>query len=201
MRVSRALPASLAGNLVRTALMTAAFQVIALGAGPWAVMKLHYAIGDTRLAFPPLRTAAVVLFVCFGGAYIIAAMTLAIAGRGTPSRFAGPRHLVTIGPYAFVRNPMVLAAAAQGMAVSLYGGSLLLVAYTLIGVAFWALFLRRAEERELVRCFGRAYEVYRRGVPSLFPRTAPWRPVDDAPTRTLVISDEVGAPRGRRRRA
>lgn len=201
MRVSRALPAPVVMNIAKTAAMVAAFELVVFGAGPWAVMKIHWAIGDSRLGFPPLHRTAMVLFVGFGAAYVMAALMLTIVGRGTPSRFAGPRHLVTSGPYAHVRNPMVLAAQAQAMAVALYGGSLLLVAYPLIGLAGWALFLRRPEERELVRCFGRAYEVYRRGVPGLIPRASRWIPMDDAPTRTLVVSDEVGAPSGRRRRA
>ena len=108
---------------------------------------------------------------------------------------------MTSGPYAHVRNPMVLLAVCQAGAVALYGGSLLLVAYPVVGLAVWSVLVRSDEEHELVRKHGRPYEVYRRGVPLLFPALRTWRPMDDAHTRTMVVSDEVHARHRRRRRA
>jgi protein-S-isoprenylcysteine O-methyltransferase Ste14 len=201
MRTARARPGSVGWNIGKSLGFALAFMLVWFAAAPWAIMKLHWAIGDTRLGFPPSRRLALALFIACGAMYVLSALVLAILGRGTPSRFDAPRRLVTTGPYGHVRNPMLLAAQGQALAVALYGGSFLLVVYALLGMAAWAAVIRRDEEQELIRTFGRPYEVYRRGVPMFFPTIKAWHPVDDAPTRTLVVSEEVGAPRGRRRRA
>jgi protein-S-isoprenylcysteine O-methyltransferase Ste14 len=84
------------------------------------------------------------------------------------------RHeLVTSGPYAFVRHPSYLGAyvAIVGAAVflnSLVGAA---VAAAVMAAAYH---LRiRAEEEILVAEFGRAYETYRRRVPTVVPRLSP----------------------------
>ena len=200
MKARRAEHASVAWNITKTVVWLGIFQAIALVIIPWTIMQLHWAIGDSRLGFEPPRLTAIALFAIFGVGHLVSAMMLAVMGRGTPLWCDAPRRLVTAGPYARVRNPMVVTALGQAFAVGLYGGSVLLFLYAVLGLILWSLIARRGEEKELIRYFGRPYEIYRRGVPLLVPRASMWKPVDDAPTRTLVVSDEGGFIKGRRRR-
>ena len=99
---------------------------------------------------------------------------MATLGSGTPLPFAAPNRLVISGPYAYVRNPMVVAGLGQGMSVSLWFGSWTVVAYVLLGGAIWQLFVRPAEERDLRDTFGEVYVEYCRAIRCWFPRIRPY---------------------------
>ena len=197
----RARPRPHWSNVSRTIVAVAVLQALWFWAIPLLLMQMHWAIGDTRLAFPALRLLATCIFVAGGIVHLGAALILAIGGRGTPMHVDGPRRLVTRGLYAHLRNPMVATAFVQALAVAMFGGSYILVGYALLWLALWQLFVRRAEEYELVRLFGREYEIYRRGVPALVPRMQAWQAIDDAPTRKIVVDDQAALHHGRRRRA
>jgi protein-S-isoprenylcysteine O-methyltransferase Ste14 len=95
---------------------------------------------------------------------------VAARGRGTPLPFASPNRLVISGPYAYVRNPMVIAGLGQGLAVALWLGSWTVVAYVLLGGMIWNFFVRPAEERDLRNTFGNEFETYCRDVSCWRPR-------------------------------
>jgi protein-S-isoprenylcysteine O-methyltransferase Ste14 len=88
-------------------------------------------------------------------------------------REPAPERLLVIGPYRFVRHPLMACLLAflwlqpvmsPGLAL-LSGG---LTAYILLGVAL--------EERDLLRRFGPAYADYRRRVPMFVPWRRPAAP-------------------------
>lgn len=91
--------------------------------------------------------------------------------HGTPVPMHPPDELVTSGPYAWVRNPMV-----SGVFGALFGLGLLLhsVGVTLIWTPAYVLVhwieLKRVEEPELARRFGASYMDYRERVPMFIPR-------------------------------
>lgn len=91
--------------------------------------------------------------------------------HGTPVPMHPPNELVTSGPYACVRNPMV-----SGVFGALFGLGLLLhsVGITLIWTPAYVLVhwieLKRVEEPELARRFGASYVDYRERVPMFIPR-------------------------------
>jgi len=60
-------------------------------------------------------------------------LTFVVIGRGTPAPFDPPRHLVVVGPYRLIRNPMYLGAV-----LALAGAALLYGSWALLGycVAF-----------------------------------------------------------------
>lgn len=91
-------------------------------------------------------------------------------GRGTPLPSECASRLVTSGPYAFVRNPMAVAALGQGLAVAMILGSWLTAGYMAIGTIYWHLAVRPAEELDLQARFGAAYEMYRARVRCWVPR-------------------------------
>ena len=94
---------------------------------------------------------------------------------GTPAPPLPTAHLVLVGPYRHVRNPMYVAVLAiiLGQALLFASGATLLYA----GIAFAAvlLFVRFYEEPTLERTYGDEYREYRRNVRRWMPRLRPWR--------------------------
>lgn len=95
---------------------------------------------------------------------------MASAGNGTPLPLDSPRSLVVTGPYAYVRNPMVIAGLGQGIAVGLWLGSTLVLTYVLIGAWIWQFLARPLEDEDLRRNFGAVYLTYQHHVRCWQPR-------------------------------
>ena len=92
-------------------------------------------------------------------------------GRGTAHPFAGKtQKLVIVGPYRYVRNPMMwgVGALLAGSALWLGSGGLWVALATFL--TFVLLFVPFYEERDMERRFGEAYRDYCRRVPRWFPR-------------------------------
>jgi protein-S-isoprenylcysteine O-methyltransferase Ste14 len=107
----------------------------------------------------------------------------AVQGQGTLAPWDPPKRLVVVGPYRYVRNPMI-----SGVVFVLIGEALLLrsaphllwaVAFPLINLVFIAGF----EEPQLEGRFGDEYRTYCRHVPRLVPRRTPWEPDDTTDLR------------------
>ena len=90
-------------------------------------------------------------------------------GRGVPVN--PPSTLVVVGPYAWVRNPMLLGlfAAFVGLGFLLHSVSLVFV-WTPAFVMLNLIELKFVEEPELERRLGTAYREYRERVPMLIPK-------------------------------
>ena len=93
--------------------------------------------------------------------------------KGTPVPFNPPRELVTVGPYAWSRNPMLTGVFAFlfGIGFLLHSVSMVFV-WTPAFVIFNVLELKLVEEPELERRFGESYIEYRRCVPMFVPKGA-----------------------------
>lgn len=92
-------------------------------------------------------------------------------GHGTPHPFAAKtRALVTVGPYAWVRNPMMWAVGCVVVGLALWIGSVGLW-LGLIGFILWIRwFVPGWEERDMQKRFGDQYLEYCRRVPRWWPR-------------------------------
>ena len=90
--------------------------------------------------------------------------------KGTPVPFNPPPKLVTSGPFAFVRNPMI-----TGVFILLFGLGILLRSVSLVCLFtplfilfnFWE--LKAIEEPELVKRLGSEYVEYRKRTPMFIP--------------------------------
>jgi len=95
-------------------------------------------------------------------------------GRGTLAPWDPTRKLVAIGPYRYVRNPMITGAVTMLLGEALYFGSALLLAWA---AAFWLInhiYFLASEEPGLRRRFGDDYGRYATNVPRWIPRLTPW---------------------------
>ena len=97
-------------------------------------------------------------------------------GRGTPAPIAPPQHLVVVGFYRYVRNPMYVGFAAGwvGLWVVFGHGGLRALALLAIAAAAVHLFVIGYEEPTLRRKFGGEYDEYCRKVRRWWPRVRPW---------------------------
>ncbi|MBI2843372.1 MAG: hypothetical protein HYX78_08225 [Armatimonadetes bacterium] len=106
---------------------------------------------------------------------------LIFVGGGSPVEAFGvalepTSRLVTAGPYAYVRNPLVFGLLFLLLGVAFLANSISgIVLVPIVGVLA-AVYLRVFEEKGLVRRFGIAYEHYREHVPLLIPRIRPYAP-------------------------
>lgn len=92
--------------------------------------------------------------------------------KGTPVPFNPPPQLVTTGPYAYTRNPMLTGVFALLFGIGvLLGSTSLLVIFTPIFILINVWELKAIEEPELLKRLGQDYSEYRKSTPMFFPGT------------------------------
>ncbi|MAG29867.1 MAG: hypothetical protein CL908_03115 [Deltaproteobacteria bacterium] len=118
---------------------------------------------------------AVLLFLAGLAGWIWGLDAFSRRGRGTPLALDAPRHLVTEGPFAWCRNPIMVSELAVIWAVAFTLRSLGAAVYAaaLTVLAHWL--VSRVEEPELRARFEAAYEAYCERVPRWIPRVGPAR--------------------------
>ena len=134
----------------------------------------QYAATDTRwsaamIAWPMRALGAIVLL---GGLFLFAwcVSLFARVGRGTLAPWDPTQNLVAVGPYEYVRNPMITGVAAILAGQALITGSRALAVWLLIFVAINFTYFVLIEEPSLARRFGAPYLEYKARVPRWIPR-------------------------------
>ena len=90
--------------------------------------------------------------------------------KGTPVPFNPPPKLVTTGPYAYTRNPMLTGVFILLFAFGVYYGSISLIfIFTPLFILLNVWELKFIEEPELVKRLGEDYIEYRKRTPMFFP--------------------------------
>jgi protein-S-isoprenylcysteine O-methyltransferase Ste14 len=162
-----------AWNIVKTlaALLTAWFVFLFLI--PLGISIVEVGLGIQR--FPPQYLAAAALLALSTLAAVWAALTIAVAGGGTPVPFDGARALVTTGPYAYLRYPLAVAGTGQVVALGLAFGSVPVLVYATLALVVWYYWMRPATERALAARFGASWRDYAGAVRGFRPRLTPYR--------------------------
>jgi protein-S-isoprenylcysteine O-methyltransferase Ste14 len=98
-----------------------------------------------------------------------------VAGRGTLAPWDPPKHLVVVGLYRLVRNPMYIAVVTMVFGWSMIAGSRLLSLYGVLLAVGFHLRVVISEEPWLHRQFGAEWLEYSASVARWLPRLRPWR--------------------------
>ena len=165
------------GSKRRRAVLTPVVLVVAVGLLLLVVFGSLYM--DRALGLPRLFPGA--LGIAIGVPLLVAGLVLhawclvlfwrarGTGGIGVPVN--PPRELVTVGPYAWMRNPMLAGAFAwlSGLGLLLNSISLVFV-WTPVFIIVNVIELKLVEEPELERRLGASYSEYKRRVPMLVPR-------------------------------
>lgn len=106
---------------------------------------------------------------------------LVFLGEGLPAELFGvalhpTQNLVTAGPYAYCRNPMIIGLLFILAGVALLQGSIFGLILLPVVAAAIAVYLVLFEEKGLEKRFGEDYDHYRRNVPLLIPSVSPYIP-------------------------
>jgi protein-S-isoprenylcysteine O-methyltransferase Ste14 len=141
---------------------TAVFVVVALQVDKW--LKLPKLLPKTLNLVISLPIVSLALFMM--GWSVLNFLKV----KGTPVPFNPPPTLVTTGPYAHVRNPMLTGVFLLLFGFGAFFGSLSLVLlFTPLFIFINAWELKAIEEPELEKRFGREYVEYRKRTPMFFP--------------------------------
>ena len=123
-------------------------------------------------ASPVAIVAAVV--IASGVVVLLDAFVRFARADGTPAPATPTRHLVVVGPYRYVRNPMYLAVLAIILGQALLSGSVGALVYACVVLLAVASFVRAYEEPTLALEYRDEYREYQRTVRGWVPRLRPW---------------------------
>lgn len=129
-----------------------------------------------------LVSSAVGIFLSFWSVALFAQV-----GRGTPSFWSPPQKLLVLGPYQYLRNPMVVGLLLILFAESLFFQSIPLAIWASANTFFHLSVIFLLEEPALYAQFGEPYLRYKAHVPRFFPRLRPWSPTSSAQSHTATL--------------
>jgi protein-S-isoprenylcysteine O-methyltransferase Ste14 len=111
--------------------------------------------------------------VAFGVTLFVWCVVLFVReGEGTQSPMEPPRQFVAIGPYRFMRNPMLLGNFLVLLGEAAIFSSRGILVFALLFLVCCQSILLNIEEPALRRRFGAVYEAYCRQVPRWLPHPA-----------------------------
>lgn len=96
------------------------------------------------------------------------------SGKGTLAPWDPPQHLVTVGLYRFVRNPMYVGVLVLVAGWAMLLASPLVMLYDLFLAVAFHLRIVLYEEPWLAEKFGRTWQQYQSAVGRWRPRLIPW---------------------------
>jgi len=180
----------------RAALQAVAFTAIALGVLPTVILAQSGGSWRPLLGRPGWLTGILVQVIGLVGLLGVSAVQeFATRGSGTPIPFDPPKRLVVSGPYAYVANPMQVAAALVMLAWGAMLESPWVAAAGIMAVVYGSGFAAGDERTDLDRRFGNSWRAYRSQVRAWIPR---WRPVDAASLNLEALGSGAAARTDRR---
>ncbi|MFH1619234.1 MAG: isoprenylcysteine carboxylmethyltransferase family protein [bacterium] len=136
-----------------------------------AALKIDRVFRFSKLL--PDSTAVIVSLPVLGlGVFLILWSNIHfLKARGTPVPFNPPPKLVTAGPYAYARNPMLTGVFILLSGIGLWFGSVSMIFFFIpLFIIAMTLELKFIEEPELEKRLGVEYAEYKKRVPMFIPR-------------------------------
>ncbi len=144
-----------------------------------AWLVIAFAASDSRWIESNLivwlaRLAGMLLILIGLGLFSWCVSLFAQVGKGTLAPWDPTRKLVAVGPYRFVRNPMISGVAALLIGQAVLRGSWVVGLWACVFIAINHVYFVLSEEPGLEARFGEAYRRYKVNVPRWLPRLKPW---------------------------
>ena len=125
-----------------------------------------------------LNFPLILLPVIFGSLLILPGIYLMIItnnlfhviGKGTLAPWKPPKLLVIVGPYKYIRNPMIGAVLLILLGEVIITGSVILFSWFVIFFVTNVIYFIYSEEPALVKRFGNDYKKYKEVVPMFIPK-------------------------------
>ena len=121
------------------------------------------------------RVVGALLLIAGVALFAWCVMLFGRVGRGTLAPWDPTKRLVAVGPYRYMRNPMITGVAAVLAGEALITGARVLAIWLGVFVLFNHLYFVVVEEPGLSRRFGVDYHEYKAAVPRWIPRMHAWR--------------------------
>ena len=96
-------------------------------------------------------------------------------GDGTPGPWKPISKLVIVGPYRYVRNPMLIGVFFLLLFESIFFSAIPIFYWFLVFFVGNIFYFKIIEEKDLINRFGADYEDYKRNVPMLFPKFSSYK--------------------------
>lgn len=120
------------------------------------------------------RLAGILLALAGFGLFGWCISLFARVGQGTLAPWDPTKKIVVVGPYQFVRNPMISGVVAMLFGQALFHGSWVVGLWACAVVMINHVYFLASEEPGLEERFGESYRVYKANVPRWIPRVRPW---------------------------
>jgi len=139
-----------------------------------------WSASDTRWVGGTVAAAAahiggMVLFLAGFALFAWCVSLFARVGQGTLAPWDPTRRLVAVGPYRYVRNPMISAVLSMLLGEALFLGSRVIGIWAATFFVINNIYFRFSEEPGLERRFGAGYLEYKSGVRRWVPGRKPWK--------------------------
>jgi protein-S-isoprenylcysteine O-methyltransferase Ste14 len=120
------------------------------------------------------RAAGALLFLGGFGLFAWCLTLFDRVGRGTLAPWDPTQTLIAVGPYRYMRNPMITGVLAMVTGEALVLGSRVVAGWGAAFLIINQIYFLLSEEPGLERRFGERYRRYKSAVPRWLPRTTPW---------------------------
>jgi protein-S-isoprenylcysteine O-methyltransferase Ste14 len=136
-----------------------------------AAVQVDKSVGFPKFLSEPFNIFLSVPLLAAGLFLMLWSVFHFVKAKGTPVPLNPPPKLVTAGPYAYVRNPMLSGVFILLFGLGILSNSLSLTfIFTPLFILVTVLELKAIEEPELEKRLGEEYVEYRNRVPMFFPR-------------------------------
>jgi protein-S-isoprenylcysteine O-methyltransferase Ste14 len=139
----------------------------------WSSSDTRWVDGTVAAAFAHI--SGVLLFLCGFALFAWSITLFARVGEGTLAPWDPTRRLVAVGPYRYMRNPMITGVVTMLLGETLFLGSRAIGIWAATFIAINQIYFVISEEPGLERRFGAAYIEYKSAVPRWIPRARPWK--------------------------